>query len=132
MSDGEYHIGQTWEAFEVIHHYHLDNIGIIVDVNRQQADGEMRSVLDIEPLDRRLEGFGARVYRIDGHNLRVLAGAAALEPDGRPLVLLANTNPCRDIALLEDRRPRLHYIRFRNAAERQPYQVLLDAWNKEP
>jgi len=131
MSDGEYQIGQTWEAFEVMHHYQLDNIGIIVDVNGQQADGEMRSVLDIEPLDRRLESFGARVHRIDGHNLRVLAGAAALEPDGRPLVLLANTNPCRDIALLEDRRPRLHYIRFRNAAERQPYQVLLDAWNKE-
>ena len=131
MSDGEFQIGQTWEAFEVMHHYQVDNIGIIVDVNGQQADGEMRSVLDIEPLDRRLEGFGARVFRIDGHNLPVLVGAATLEPDGRPTVILANTNPCRDIPLLEERRPRLHYLRFKDEAERSRYQAFLNQWNAE-
>jgi transketolase len=130
MSDGEFQIGQTWEAFAVMHHYQVDNIGIIVDVNGQQADGAMVDVLDIEPLDKRLESFGARVFKIDAHNLEVLAGAAALEPDGRPLVLLACSDPCRGIPLLERRRPNLHYVRFKNTAEREHYQGLLKSWEE--
>lgn len=131
MSDGEFQIGQTWEAFEVMHHYQVDNIGIIVDVNGQQADGAMKDVLNIEPIDRRLEAFGARVFRIDGHNLEVLAGAAALEPDGRPTVILAVTDSCRDIPLLEERRPKLHYVRFKGQEEHQRYQAFLETWKEE-
>lgn len=131
MSDGEFQIGQTWEAFEVMHHYQVDNIGIIVDVNGQQADGAMKEVLNIEPIDRRLEAFGARVFRVNGHNLETLAGAAALEPDGRPTVILAGTDPCREIPLLEERRPKLHYVRFKSEEERQRYRDFLNAWKEE-
>jgi transketolase len=131
MSDGEFQIGQTWEAFEVMHHYQVDNVGIIVDVNGQQADGAMKDVLDIEPVDRRLEAFGARVFRIDGHDLEKMAAAAELKPDGRPTVILAVTNPCRNLPLLEERRPKLHYVRFKSEQERQRYQVFLDTWKEE-
>jgi transketolase len=41
MSDGEFQEGQTWEAFEVLSFYKLDNVGIYVDVNGQQCDGRM-------------------------------------------------------------------------------------------
>lgn len=131
MSDGEFQIGQTWEAMEVMHFYQIDNIVIIVDVNRQQADGAMVDVLDIEPLDKRLDAFGARVFKVDGHDLDVLSAAATLEPDGRPLVVLAYTDPCHEIPLLEERRPRLHYVRFKSEEERARYKQLLDEWQSQ-
>jgi transketolase len=130
MSDGEFQIGQTWEAFEVMSNFHLDNVAIYVDVNGQQCDGLICDVMNIEPLDQRLEAFGARVFTVNGHDLQALAAPALLPPDGRPLVILAATNPCFGVPLLEARRPRLHYIRFKNETERQAYADFLDNWRK--
>jgi transketolase len=131
LSDGELQIGQTWEAMEIMHFHKVDNIVIIVDVNGQQADGAMKTVMDIEPIDQRLAAFGAHVVRIDGHNIEELTAAANLEPDGQPLVILACTDPCRGIPLLEQRRPKLHYVRFKDEVERRAYIELLERWNEE-
>jgi transketolase len=130
MSDGEFQIGQTWEALEVLSNYRLDNVGIFVDVNGQQCDGLTCDVMNIEPLDRRLDAFGARVFVVNGHDLDALLAPTELPPDGRPLVILAYTNPCCQLPLLEDRRPRLHYIRFRNDEERTRYAEFLEDWKK--
>ena len=48
-------------------------------------------------------------------------------PDGKPLFVLCRTDPCRGVALLEKRRPKLHYVRFASPAERQAYVELRDA-----
>ena len=125
LSDGEFMIGQTWEAMETMVFYGLDNIGIYADVNGQSADGKIETVMNIDPLKSRLEAFGARVFAVNGHDVEALAAPAALEPDGRPLVVLAYTNPCQDIPLLEERRPKLHYVRFKNEEERERYRELL-------
>ncbi len=122
MSDGEFQEGQTWEAFEALHFYHLDNVGIYVDVNGQQCDGRMVDVMDIRPLKEKLEAFGARVCEVDGHDVQALAAPAALAPDGRPLVVLARTDPCRGLKLLRARAPKLHYLRFTSDKERDAYQ----------
>jgi transketolase len=131
MSDGEFMIGQTWEAMEILSFYRLDNVGIYVDVNGQSADGKMSEVLDIEPLDKRLEAFGARVFKVDGNDVDALAAPAALEPDGRPLVVLAYANACQALPLLDQRRPKLHYVRFKDEAERERYKNALSAWRTE-
>lgn len=125
LSDGEFMIGQTWEAMETMTFYGLDNIGIYADVNGQSADGKIETVMNIDPLKSRLEAFGARVFAVNGHDVEALAAPAALEPDGRPLVVLAYTNPCQDIPLLEERRPKLHYVRFKNEEERGRYREFL-------
>ncbi|HYF80907.1 MAG TPA: transketolase [Symbiobacteriaceae bacterium] len=125
MSDGEFHEGQTWEAFEVMHHYKMDRVGIYVDVNGQCCDGKMESVLEIGDLKARLEAFGARVFAVDGHDLDALAAPAALEPDGRPLVVLAQTDPARGVEPLRKNAPKLHYLRFKNEDERQLYASVL-------
>jgi transketolase len=130
MSDGEFQIGQTWEAFEVMSNFKLDNITIFVDVNGQQCDGLVCDVMNIEPLDQRLEAFGARVFVVDGHDLQALAAPARLERDGRPLVVLAQTDSCRGVPLLAERRPKLHYVRFKNAEERQRYADYLAQWGE--
>jgi transketolase len=125
MSDGEFQSGQTWEALQVLAHYRLDTVGIYVDVNAQQCDGRMAEVMAIEPLSSKLEAFGARVFQVDGHDVEALAAPAELAPDGRPRVVLAYTNPCQGIAILEERRPRLHYVRFKDEGERERYRAAL-------
>lgn len=127
MSDGEFQSGQVWEAIQAMAFHRLDNTVIYVDVNGQQCDGVVSQVMNIEPLDKRLKAFGARVFRLDGHDVKALARPAALKPDGRPLVVLADTDPCRGIELLASRRPKLHYTRFEQEAERQEYRSLLDS-----
>ncbi|HQO40318.1 MAG TPA: 1-deoxy-D-xylulose-5-phosphate synthase N-terminal domain-containing protein, partial [Spirochaetota bacterium] len=69
MSDGEFQIGQTWEALQAAAFHKLNNILIYVDVNGYQCDGRMTEVMNIEPLDKRLEAFGIRTYRINGHDI---------------------------------------------------------------
>lgn len=128
MSDGEFHEGQTWEAFEIMHHYKMDKVGIYVDVNGQCCDGKMESVMDVGDLKGRLEAFGARVFAVDGHDPEAMAAPAALEPDGRPLVVLCLTDPCRDLEPLRQNAPKLHYLRFKNPEERDLYANLLREW----
>ena len=126
MSDGEYQSGQTWEAVQALAFHKLDHVGIYVDVNGQQCDGQMDEVMSIEPLKLRLEAFGARVFQVDGHDVNALAAPAALPPDGRPLVVLCYTNPAARMPLLESHRPKLHYVRFKDEAERRQFAGFLD------
>lgn len=125
MSDGEFQIGQVWEAFQTMSFFHLDNMGVYVDVNGQQCDGVMNTVMNIEPLQQKLEAFGARVFKVDAHDVDALARPAELAPDGRPLVVLAYSDPCRGFPILEERRPKLHYVRFSDGEEKARYQSLL-------
>jgi len=128
MSDGEFQVGMTWESIQFMAHYHLDNMVVFVDVNGQQCDGVVESVMGIDPLDARVGSFGGRVVVVDGHDVAALAGAAALKPDGRPLFILARTDPCRGIDIMRGRAPKLHYIRFKCDKERQAYADVLSSW----
>jgi transketolase len=125
MSDGEFQSGQTWEALHALSYYRLDNMGIYVDVNRQQCDGRMLDVMNIEPLARKLEAFGMRVFQVNGQDVEALAAPADLAPNGQPLFVLAYTDPCAGLDILRARAPKLHYIRFKDAAERQLFQSTL-------
>jgi len=126
MSDGEFQIGQTWEALQAMAFHKLDNVLIYVDVNGYQCDGKMYSVMNIEPLDKRLEAFGARVFRLNGHDIDRLAEAGSLAPDGRPTVALAYTESCQGLAVLESRIPKMHYVRFTSDEEKKRYAAALE------
>lgn len=125
MSDGEFQEGQTWEAFAALAYHGIDNLGAFVDVNAQQCDGLMTSVMNIEPLADRLRAFGANVHEVDGHDPQALADAAQARVEGKPLVVLAKTDPCRDMELLRQRAPKLHYVRFKSDEERRSYEQVL-------
>ncbi|MEW5720450.1 MAG: 1-deoxy-D-xylulose-5-phosphate synthase N-terminal domain-containing protein [Chloroflexota bacterium] len=126
MSDGEFQSGQTWEALQAMAFYQLDNMIVYVDVNGQQCDGKMDEVMNIEPLLDRLLAFGMRASRVDGHDVDALYTPTELSPNGKPLIVLAYTNACQGIDLLKARRPRLHYLRFKDEAERDQYAALLN------
>ena len=125
MSDGELQEGQVWEAFASLSFYELDNVVVYVDVNGQCCDGAMRSVMTIEPLAERLSAFGAAVHSVDGHDIPALAAPPCSPHPQQPLVVLARTDPCRGMPLLESRAPRLHYVRFKTEAERHAYEERL-------
>ena len=128
MSDGEFQEGQTWEALAAINYHGLDNVKIIVDVNRNQCDGPMDSVMTIEPLAQRIKSFGWQVDVIDGHNLREMYGAGSKQTL-KPQAILAYTDPMKNIQILKERLPVLHYVRFSSEAEREKYQDFYKAWS---
>jgi transketolase len=121
MSDGEFQIGQTWEALQSLSHHMLDNVLIYVDVNGFQCDGKMCTVMDIEPLDKRIEAFGCRVFRVNGHDVKRLADVGELTPDGRPIVVLCDTDAARGLDVLKSRAPKMHYVRFASQQEKDHY-----------
>ncbi len=122
MSDGEFQIGQTWEALQSMSFHMLDNVIIYVDVNGFQCDGKMCTVMDIEPLDKRLESFGCRVFRVNGHDITsVLLTPDKSTPDGRPVVVLCDTDAARGLDILKTRAPKMHYVRFTSQQEKDQY-----------
>lgn len=127
MSDGEFQEGQTWEALAALSYHGIDNIRAIVDVNRQQCDGAMSSVLDLGDLPRRVAAFGVTCRSVDGHDLDALRAAADSAEPGKPLVILANTSPFQGMNYLQKRFPRLHYVRFKTREEREDMKLALAA-----
>ena len=125
MSDGEFQEGQTWECLATLSHHGIDNLRVIVDVNRQQCDGAMSSVLDLGDLPGRVAAFGATVRSVDGHDLDALREAAGSAETGKPLVILANTSPFQGMPYLQRRFPRLHYVRFKTREEREDMKIAI-------
>lgn len=126
MSDGELEEGQSWEALQALAFYKLDNVLVYIDVNGQQVDGLTKDVMNIEPIDARIEGFGARAIKVDGHDLEDLASVPETHKmDGKPTVALCYTNPSQGIPLLDERKPKLHYVRFKSDEEKARYEAFL-------
>lgn len=127
MSDGEFQEGQTWEALSAISFHELNNIRIIVDVNRNQVDGPMEKVMSIEPLIDRIKSFGWDVDKIDGNDINQIlqSGFSAKE---KPKVILGYTDPAKGIEILKDRPDALHYVRFAHPFEKIKYNNFLKAW----
>ena len=126
MSDGEFQEGQTWEALAAMGFHAIDNLTVVVDANGQQCDGPMDGVGGVELLGDRLRAFGAVAVEVDGHNIEALVAAAACEHVGRPLVIIARTDPCHGLEALRARGPKLHYVRFKDDVERAEYRRLLE------
>lgn len=118
MSDGEVQEGQTWEAVQAAVHHGIDNLFAIMDVNDQQCDGAMSSVMDVGDISARFRAFGAACVEIDGHDLTAMRDAVREPHEGRPLIILARTSPYHAMAALKERFPRLHYVRFKSEDER--------------
>ncbi len=123
MSDGEFHEGQVWEAVESMSFYKLDNMLVYVDVNGQCCDGKMCDVMDVEPLQSRLEAFGAKVFHVDAHDAEALVAPSLEKPDGKPIFVLCYSNPTKGLDLLNQRAPKLHYLRFTGEDEREMYRA---------
>lgn len=131
MSDGECQSGEFWEAVQAMSYHKLGNMLIYVDVNGYQCDGKMTSVMNLEPFHDRLTAFGARVYRIDGHDLSKLAELGLQPACDVPTFILCDTDTCRGLPILKARYPKFHYVRFANDDERAAYAAVYEQMAKE-
>jgi transketolase len=118
MSDGEVQEGQTWEAVQAAAHHGIDNLWALMDVNDQQCDGAMDTVMDVRDIAAKFRAFGAVCVEIDAHDLDAMRQAKAEPHDGQPLIVLARSSPTKGMSFLQRRFPRLHYVRFKSEDER--------------
>lgn len=119
MSDGEVQEGQTWEAIQACVHHGIDNVWAIMDVNDQQCDGAMDDVMNVGDIATKMRSFGAVVVDIDAHDIDAMRQAKNEPHEGRPLIILAHSSPMQGMSILEQRFPRLHYVRFKSEEERE-------------
>ncbi len=125
MSDGEVQEGQTWEAIQACAHHGIDNVWALMDVNNQQCDGAMSSVMDVRNIATKMRAFGAFVVEIDAHDITAMRQAKAESHKGKPLIILAHSSPTKGMEFLQRRFPRLHYVRFKTTEERSEMNIAI-------
>ena len=102
--DSEMAEGSMWEAFQHASFYELDNLIAILDMNRL---GQTRETMDGWHGDRyaaRARAFGWHAIQINGHEPDEIdrAYAEALEQEGTPTLIIAQTKKGRGVSFLED------------------------------
>jgi transketolase len=103
--DGELAEGSMWEAFEHAAFAGLDNLTVVIDVNRLGQTGVTRHGWDLGAYARRLSAFGWHVVELDGHDVVAIdaAYAEAVATTGRPTALVARTIKGSGVPAVADR-----------------------------
>jgi transketolase len=104
MSDGDCNEGSTWEAIMFAAQHRFDNLIAIVDANKIQALGEVKDIINMEPLARKLEVFGWEVREIDGHDVKEIEKTLLSVPfkKGKPSFIIARTIKGKGVKFLEN------------------------------
>ncbi|MEV8564860.1 transketolase [Streptomyces sp. NPDC051322] len=103
--DSEMAEGSVWEAAEHAGFEHLDNLTLIVDVNRLGQRGPTRHQRDLDAYARRLRAFGWHTVEVDGHDIEAVDAAyrEVCAVTGRPTAIIAGTRKGSGVAAVEDR-----------------------------
>ena len=108
ISDGEMQIGATWEAAGLAAQHKLNNLVLIVDWNGLQALGNIKNILNVEPLGAKWDAFNWNVSRINGHHYGDIERALLGEPfveghkQSMPRVIIARTTKGKGVSFMED------------------------------
>ena len=94
-SDGEFEEGSVYEALSLAQVLQLDNIIVLVDWNKYQANELTKKVgnIDGESLTKRFEAFGWKTIKINGHDIKELEKLNYLEK-GLNAVILDTIKGC--------------------------------------
>lgn len=103
LGDGELAEGSNWEALMLAAHYSLDNLCAILDYNKQQITGANIEVMNLEPIEKKLEAFGWAVRSVDGHDLEEMVAVLKSLPfeKGKPSFLIAHTVKGKGVSYME-------------------------------
>ncbi|MFF7450405.1 MULTISPECIES: transketolase [unclassified Streptomyces] len=103
--DSELAEGSVWEAAEHAAHEHLDNLTLIVDVNRLGQRGPTRHGHDLDAYARRFQAFGWHTVEVDGHDVDAVdrAYGEAASTSGQPTAILARTLKGKGVEAVQDR-----------------------------
>ncbi|MGI5400883.1 transketolase [Streptomyces sp. CA-135486] len=103
--DSEMAEGSVWEAIEQAAYENLDNLTLLIDVNRLGQRGPTRHEWDLDAYAQRLGAFGWHTVEIDGHDVAAVdeALAEARSTFRRPTAVIARTRKGRGVKAVEDR-----------------------------
>ena len=104
MGDGEMQEGAVWEAIMFAGHCKLDNLCAVIDWNNLQIDGQVESVIGLEPLIDKFRAFRWNPIPVDGHDIGQLVEAyeTAAKTKGQPTVILARTVKGKGVSFMEN------------------------------
>lgn len=117
VGDGELNEGQCWEALQFISHQCLTNLVVMIDDNKRQLDGTTASISN--PLDfvAKLESFGLRAQRVNGHSTAEIDAALTQARDSdRPVGIVLDTVKAAGVEFLEGRDDN-HHVRLDDDAK---------------
>ncbi|WSA81719.1 transketolase [Streptomyces sp. NBC_01799] len=97
--------GSVWEAVEHAGTQNLDNLTVIVDVNRLGQRGPTRHGRDLNAYSRRLRAFGWHTIEVDGHDPHAVEMAydEACSTVQKPTAILAATVKGKGVAAVADK-----------------------------
>jgi len=102
--DSEMAEGSVWEAVEHASYEGLDNLTLLLDVNRLGQRGPTRFGWDLDAYARRLRAHGWHTVETDGHDVRAVddALAEAAATVGLPTAVIARTEKGRGVSAVQD------------------------------
>lgn len=107
VGDGELNEGTNWEAFMAGGHHKLGNLVAIIDKNGLQMTGPTDQVMNIDPLDKKLEAFGWDVIEVDGNDMYSVCRALASLPPAdpwvlrKPIAIISHTKKGKGVSFME-------------------------------
>jgi len=103
--DSETAEGSVWEAFEHASFYGLDNLTVILDVNRLGQRGETMHGWDLDSYANKARAFGWHAVEVDGHDVEAIdrAYGEAAAQQGQPTVVVAHTLKGKGVKEVEDK-----------------------------
>ena len=104
LGDGEVQEGIIWEAAMSAAHYKLDNMIAFLDYNGLQIDGDVESVMSINPIEDKFKTFGWNVITIDGHDFDQIFAALDMARDtvDKPTMIIAKTVKGKGVSFMEN------------------------------
>ncbi|MEQ8957346.1 MAG: transketolase [Coleofasciculus sp. C2-GNP5-27] len=104
QGDSETAEGSVWEAFDHASYYNLDNLILIIDVNRLGQRGQTELGWNTQAYATRARAFGWHAIEIDGHDFKEIEQAygEALSIHNQPVVIIARTVKGKGASVVEN------------------------------
>jgi transketolase len=104
--DGELAEGQVWEAANFASYHKLNNLIVILDINRLAQSGETMFGHHMNEYEQRFRAFNFRVFNIDGHNYEQIDQAleqAHTHAGQQPVAIIARTEKGKGVSFIENK-----------------------------
>lgn len=115
-SDGEQQEGAVWENIHLAAKYKLDNLCLILDINKIQIDGFTDEIMAQPGLLDTYRDAGWQVLKLDGHDFDQISKSFAEfdKTTDKPTLLAVTTTPGKGVSFIENR---YEYHDWRGSAE---------------
>lgn len=102
VGDGECAEGSVWEAAMFSGHNELDNLTLVVDHNKLQANDKCENVISWKNIAEMWKSFGWHVIEVNGHDLGMLKQVLSFRHGTKPVCIVAHTTKGKGVSFMEN------------------------------